>query len=312
MIEIVHDWKVTWSMFTLSSLLTKSEDIRLHIYVDDAQWDSCPKDWIISNFPNVKLYRKFWRTENASRNISHLKKFWENKGLNKRIMYAGGNRVFLKSAWKNEVPKPDFFQNKLAHLSRKRVYKTHPNFKRFYQVLGTFTGDRWDTVDPEFFMLNYDQLVKWSDDILFYKADSLETYRTGNETDRKVLAANDKTFFTNILENSPSWLPLYMNGKNDSLIDDEALEIIDLINHNIMMRKSFSINIQHVDLVKPYHQLCTSKLFALPWDCYTSLIDNIPQNYRDEKINETLLIKADRQKIASRKLLENGYQLGKL
>ena len=103
-----------------------------------------------------------------------------------------------------------------------------------------------------------------------------------------------------------------MNGKNDSLIDDEALEIIDLINHNIMMRKSFSINIQHVDLVKPYHQLCTSKLFALPWDCYTSLIDNIPQNYRDEKINETLLIKADRQKIASRKLLENGYQLGKL
>ena len=54
MIEIVHDWKVTWSMFTLSSLLTKSEDIRLHIYVDDAQWDTCPKDWIISNFPNVK------------------------------------------------------------------------------------------------------------------------------------------------------------------------------------------------------------------------------------------------------------------
>ena len=78
MIEIVHDWKVTWSMFTLSSLLTKSEDIRLHIYVDDAQWDTCPKDWIISNFLNVKLYRKFWRTENASRNISHLKKFWEN------------------------------------------------------------------------------------------------------------------------------------------------------------------------------------------------------------------------------------------
>ena len=64
-------------------------------------------------------------------------------------------------------------------------------------------------------MINYDQLVKWSDDILFYKADSLDTYRTGNETDRKVLAANDQTFFKNILDNSPAWLPLYMNGKPD-------------------------------------------------------------------------------------------------
>ena len=62
----------------------------------------------------------------------------------------------------------------------------------------------------------------------------------------------------------------------------------------------------------PYHALPTIYQLAVPFDQWTSLIDKIPLNLRNASLNEVLLIKADNQKRYLRKVVEAGYQLGKL
>ena len=40
MIEIVHQYKKDWSMFTLASLLGKADNFaRIHLYVQEQDWD---------------------------------------------------------------------------------------------------------------------------------------------------------------------------------------------------------------------------------------------------------------------------------
>ena len=51
---------------------------------------------------------------------------------------------------------------------------------------------------------------------------------------------------------------------------------------------------------------------AVPWDMWTSLIDDIPLNLRREALNERMLQKADKQKKYLRKVVEAGYLLGKI
>ena len=55
MIEILHEYKKDWSMFTLASLLDKSRDFRLHLYVHEDDWADAPIDWVIANFDEVKI-----------------------------------------------------------------------------------------------------------------------------------------------------------------------------------------------------------------------------------------------------------------
>ena len=61
-----------------------------------------------------------------------------------------------------------------------------------------------------------------------------------------------------------------------------------------------------------YIDLCTGQQLSFPWDVYTDLIDNIPVNYRNARVNEKLLHKSQKQKSTSSKLLQVGYRLGKL
>ena len=44
-----------------------------------------------------------------------------------------------------------------------------------------------------------------------------------------------------------SWnsMPTYMNGKNDFLIENDAIGLKDIVNYNVMLRKSYTLNIQH-------------------------------------------------------------------
>ena len=68
MIELVHNYKKVWSMYTLASLVDKvassgKDDIRLHLYVHEEDWKGAPIDWILDNFPNVKIYQSFWRNQ---------------------------------------------------------------------------------------------------------------------------------------------------------------------------------------------------------------------------------------------------------
>ena len=57
MIEILHEYKKDWSMFTLASLLDKSRDFRLHLYVHEDDWADAPIDWVIANFDEVKFIK---------------------------------------------------------------------------------------------------------------------------------------------------------------------------------------------------------------------------------------------------------------
>lgn len=308
MIELVIEYKKTWSMFTLASLLDKNEEFRLHLYVREADWKDAPIDWIIDNFPNVKIYQAFWTTNFIPRAICHLREFWKNKGLNKRILVASGNRIFTRNNWKNEIPSAEFFQNKLSHLSHKRVFRNHPKFARFYKLLNiSYDTENWKHVDPEFFILNYDQLKDVTYRDLFFGDN-----RFPNDIDQRVLRTGETYFYHQLLQKEHSWVPLYMNGKNDILIQEDAIEAKDLMDYNVMLRKSWSINIQHKWLHLEYWQTPIGVQLAVPWDLYTRQIDNIPLEYRNARANEILLTKAEKQKQQFGKLLETGFILGKI
>ena len=84
-------------MFTLASLLDKSRDFRLHLYVHEDDWADAPIDWVIANFDEVKIYQSWWRTENTAKMLCHYKNWWKDKipSSNKRILVANGNKIFL-------------------------------------------------------------------------------------------------------------------------------------------------------------------------------------------------------------------------
>ena len=98
MIEIVHQYKKDWSMFTLASLLGKADNFaRIHLYVQEQDWEDAPIQWAIDNFDNIKIYQSWWKSEETAKMVCHLKNYWADKspGLNKRILVAGGNSCLL-------------------------------------------------------------------------------------------------------------------------------------------------------------------------------------------------------------------------
>ena len=306
MIEIVHTWKPTWSYFTLASLIDKDEDYRLHLYVHEEDYNDLPLTWIFENIPNVRVYESYWKKDFAARAIQHLRIFWKDKGLHKRIMYAGGNRIFLKSGWENEIPGEDFFQNKIAHLSRKKVYVGHKIYSNYYGMLDFAKADMPANWDTDFFMLNWDLLKNATDTELFYPRGYY------HDLDSRVLAARNEYFFTKLHQASHGVLPRYMNGKNDLLIQWDAMPSNEYLNYNVMLRKSWSIALPTRVLEEPYTKISTGQFMSSPWDLYEDLVEKIPVNFRDARINEVLNIKKTRQKSTASKLLKVGYRLGKL
>lgn len=306
MIEIVHTWKPTWSYFTLASLIDKDEDYRLHLYVHEEDYNDLPLTWIFENIPNVRVYESYWKKDFAARAIQHLRIFWKDKGLHKRIMYAGGNRIFLKSGWKNEIPGEDFFQNKIAHLSRKKVYVGHKIYSNYYGMLDFAKADMPANWDTEFFIMNWELLKNANDNDLFYPRGY---YR---DVDSRVLAASNKYFFTKLHQAPHGVLPRYMNGKNDLLIQWDAMPSNEYLNYNVMLRKSWSIALPTRVLEEPYTRISTGQFMSSPWDLYEDLVEKIPVNFRDARINEVLNMKKTRQKSTASKLLKVGYRLGKL
>ena len=79
-----------------------------------------------------------------------------------------------------------------------------------------------------------------------------------------------------------------------------------------MLRKSWSIDVQHQHLALQYIYLQTGLQLAVPWDCYSSLIDKIPMNFRNARLNDVLLTKTAKQKSTAGKLVERGFYLGKV
>ena len=107
-------------------------------------------------------------------------------------------------------------------------------------------------------------------------------------------------------------MPLYFDMQVDELIKKEAIGPKDVVNHNTMMRKAFSINATASELYATYFEMPTLHYMAVPWDLFAKQIDDIPLPIRREGVNENLLIKADKQKKYLRKVYEAGYLLGKI
>lgn len=316
MIEIVHPYKKVWSMFTLASLLPDKEEVRIHLYVNNKDWDEAPIDWIVDNFPNVKIYESFWRKSDLAKCMCHLMDHWKDKGgLHKRIVWLGGNNI-INGKWSNNFPNEEFFAGSVSFLSHKRVFRKHPRFKDFYRILQIpISPTKLHNIDPEFMIFNYDMLKTFSLEELFCptEKDGLES-RSPNmpKIDRLLYQASTEWFMTRLLGYQHKFMPIYMNGKNDILIELEALGPLDSVNYNVMLRKSFQLNIQHKWLLQTYTMLPTTIQLSIPWDMYTNLIPSIPINMRNARNNELLMLKSTKQKRVAGSLVKVGFRLGKI
>jgi len=103
-----------------------------------------------------------------------------------------------------------------------------------------------------------------------------------------------------------------MNGTVDTLLDKDCLGLKEVADYNNMLRKGYSLNVQHKWAMRGYTHIPISVQLGIPWDCYTSLIDKIPVQFRNARLNEAMLQKAQKQKETLGKLLQTGFKLGKL
>jgi len=315
MIEVVHPYKKVWSMYTLASLLPDKEKIRLHLYIHEDDWAEAPVEWILENFPTVKIYQTFWLKNQLATTMCHLLDHWKDKGgLHKRIVWLGGNNI-ISGRWSDNLPGPDFFQS-VSYLAHKRVFRKHPRFLDFYRILRVAINEQKpENISTEFALLNYDLLKNFDPAELFCptETDELETRVPGMPAiDRLLYKCRDEAFVSKLLSYQHKFMPLYMTGQNDVLIEKDAMGPLDCINYNVMLRKSFQLNIEHKWLIKPYLDLPTGVQLSLPWDMYSNLISSIPVNHRNAINNEILLLKSAKQKRAAGSLLKAGFKLGKI
>ena len=314
MIELVTTYKKDWTFFTLASLLDKS-GFRLHLFIHKEDWVEKEVEWIINNFDNVKIYESWWREEHISRMTFYLKDHWKDKGgLAKRMVVWYGNRIFNRPIDEGDIPPAEFFKSSLSFLSRELVFdKSH--LKNYYGILNiaTQTHQRIPLVDKSMVILNYDKLAEFHDKDLFFIDQKLPPNQGRRpRIDTKLIATNDYAFFEALTFYKHSWSPLYVNGKVDVLVELDAIGAKELLDYNVMLRKSWSIDVQHQHLALQYIYLQTGLQLAVPWDCYSSLIDKIPMNFRNARLNDVLLTKTAKQKSTAGKLVERGFYLGKV
>ena len=315
MIELVTKYKKDWSMFTLASLLDKS-DFRLHLFVHKEDWNRQEVDWILANFQNVKVYEAWWREDDISRMVFFLKDHWKDKGgLAKRMIVWDGNRIFNRDIDNGDIPPADFFKSSISFLSRELAFDKHPFIKSYYGILRipTQTHQGIPFIDKNMVIINYDRLQDFQEKDLFFTR-QITPPNQGRRPyiDTQLIATNDEAFFEALSFYKHSWSPLYVNGKLDILIERDAIGAKELLDYNVMLRKSWSLDIEHKYLARDYYDLSTGIQLAVPWDCYTRLIEKIPLQFRNARLNEVLLTKAAKQKEVAGKLIERGFMLGKV
>jgi len=314
MIELVTTYKKDWTFFTLASLLNKS-GYRLHLFIHKEDWVDKEVSWMINNFENIKIYESWWRSDHISRMTFHLKDHWKDKGgLAKRMVVWYGNRIFNRPIDEGDIPPASFFKSSLSFLSRDLVFdKSH--LANYYGILNiaTQSHQRIPLIDKSIVVLNYDRLCEFHDKDLFFMNQRMPV-SNGNRpaVDTKLIACKDHAFFEALTFYNHSWSPLYVNGKVDTLVELDAVGAKELLDYNVMLRKSWSIDVEHRFLAKDYLLLQTGLQLAVPWDCYTRLIDSIPLNFRNARLNEVLLTKTTKQKATTGKLVERGFYLGKV
>ena len=298
-------------MFTLASLLDKDEEFRLHLYVPEDLWNHREIKWAIDNFSNIKIYQVYSKQDATAKSLINLKNWWKDKnpGLNKRIIVGNGNRIFLRKITGNEIPGESFFKKNLSFIDHKYVFRDHPQFKNFYRRLDKpIVANSVTQQDPEFMLINWEVMKKFNDQDLFFFNNAMPS----GGLDERIANADNKSLMKNLMTYNYNYVPTYMNGTVDWLIQLDAIGLRDIVNYNVMLRKSYSLNIQNQWLTRPYKDCPTGIQLGVPWDCYTNLIDKIPLQFRNHRLNENLLIKAEKQKATMGSLAKVGYRLGKI
>jgi hypothetical protein len=333
MIDIAILYKKDYTAFTLASLLDKSEEFRVHLYFKWGEWDDVLVDWAVENFRNIQCYQLPGISNNISKMILHMRRWYmdkpESQRPSKRLMVITGNNIFHPGKLvSGHIPPESYFDNKVGILNRKLMYRQHPAYKNYYNILKinhkvpqgkNITDAQWESVafkqyDWDMFMVNYDALMKIRDGNLFFKGGTHFATRFKGEPqiDAYLNNCSNVVFFRALMKLKPVDMPLYMDGRLDKLIKLDAIGPKDCINHNIMLRKSYSINIDHSTLMSDYYSLPTGIQLATPFELYGNLIDKIPLNLRNARLNEQILLKSEKQKITTRKLVQAGYKLGKI
>tara|TARA_Y100000361_G_scaffold153964_1_gene177477 strand:- start:1932 stop:2918 length:987 start_codon:yes stop_codon:yes gene_type:complete len=328
MIDIVILAEEINTEFTLASLLNKSENFRLHIFhrhgLLQEKMEPTLK-WAMQNFREVYSYTAPYKyrgegSQRLARTILQFKEHWKDKQpkglpIERVIVHTRGARLF-NGKFAGNVPTVKQMGNKVAFLSRKFQYFDHPFYGNYYDILNL--DAKKDYFEEDFILLNWHRFKDVENSHFFING---KARRFGNEdrtgmlrdVDSFILSADTKILLENIKNKMEhGWMPLYFDMTCDTLMKKEAIGPKDTINHNIMMRKAFSVNADTTDLWQGYHQLPTLHYMAFPWDMWTAVIDDIPLNLRREGLNERLLVKADHQKRYLRKVVEAGYLLGKI
>ena len=319
--------------FTLSSLLKKSENYRLHLFTrcGPAYEQHKPLiDYALKNFREVYCYQAPFeyrgkdvrgnsRTNNRmARVILQFREHWKDKQpkgapIERVIVHTQGCRIF-NGAFAGNIPTVKQMGDNLAYLSRKHQYFDHPFYGNYYKILDlpVTKGD----VQEDFILLNW-KLFKdlhFTHYFLNGKASRYIDHEGKRMTDKDsfVLSASTAQLINNIKKRNHGFMPLYFDMTVDELIKKEAIGPKDVINHNTMMRKAFSLNATALELYANYFDMPTLHYMAVPWDLWAKQIDDIPYEMRREGVNERLLTKADKQKKYLRKVYEAGYLLGKI
>lgn len=341
MIDIIILTEEFNTEITLSSLVNKSENFRIHLFNRRgmlAEKMQPTVKWAMENFREVYSYETPFALRGTNSNrmarvLLQFKEHWKDKQpkgfpIERVIVHTRGPRIF-NGNFAGNVPTVKQMGENVVYFSRKYQYFDHKFYGNYYQILGLTDGPYFakkDVVEKDFLLINW-KYFKEKPNSFFFKGGKATRQmnlskrmsqvsgvpqRPLHDTDSFILSANDDVIFEHMKGMNHGYMPLYFDMRVDELIKREAIGPKDTMNHHTMMRKAFSVNIDQEDLWTDYYEQPTLFYMAVPWDMWTSLIDDIPLNLRREALNERMLQKADKQKKYLRKVVEAGYLLGKI
>jgi len=281
MIDIAIQTNELTTMFTLSSLLDKGENFRLHLFTRPQAWDKLQPvhKWALANFREVHIYQSAWNVKGTARRdgtghaqlqarmILQLKEYWKDKTINsgpmtKVLCLDHTPRIFnQKTLDQGQLPTVAQMGDKIAYFGKQWVYLNHPFYKNYYSILDIEANEK--DHDKSMILLNWDKIDKLDSRNFFKNGRAtrqtnqtkrmrdlkinwnnrwLEPYGPWHQdVDSFILSATNKDLFSSFYNIGVGYAPTYFNGKVDKLFLVEAMGAKDAINCNIMLRKAYTI-----------------------------------------------------------------------
>ena len=161
MIDIALHTMETTTVFTLSSLLDKGENFRLHLITRPTVWETMQPvhQWAMNNFREVHIYQAPWSIKGSlassrigsgpnnnaaqiqARMILLLKEYWKDKTINsgpieRMIICDHQPRIFSQNTLaEGQLPTVNQMQGKICYVPRAWDYFNHPQFGNYYSIL---------------------------------------------------------------------------------------------------------------------------------------------------------------------------------